>query len=230
MRAALLAAALAACAHSPTRSPRSLVELRSKGTVLQTHEYSCGAAALATLMGRFGKTATEAEVLDGIFGGKLPMEAGPQGRPRLRALSLADLEAGARGAGFKVVSTQVPDRKSFPEVLRALGPGIARMRLYGEIPHFVLLDELRDGWVKVADPGYGNFWLPAGKLFDAWDAGDRVFLTISKRPFYAWKEGDDKPVYLKRHDAETRPPGEAPAPPELERTLQRRQGRMGSLP
>lgn len=228
MRAVFLATLLGACSRAQTRTPLSLAELRSQGTVLQTHEYSCGAAALATLMGRFGKAESEAGVLESIFAGKLPMEAVPGGGKRLRALTLADLEMGARNAGFKVVSVQVPDRPAFPEVMRALGPGIARMRLYGEISHFVLLDELSEGWVHVADPGYGNFWMPAESLFNAWDAGDRVFLTISKLPFYAWKEGDDKPVFLKRNDKEIRPPGTDSSPVDLQRSVQRRQALLGS--
>lgn len=220
---------LGACAYAPTREPRSVVELRRQDTVLQTHEYSCGAAALATLMGRFGRPETESGVLRAAFGKSLPMERGPDGRPRLRALTLADLEKAARAAGFKVVSVQVPSRRAFAPTLEALGPGIARMQLYGEYPHFVLLEEIRDGWVRVRDPGYGNFWLPAGQLFASWDAGERFFLTISARPFYAWKQGDDRPAYLKRSDEEPLPASGEPAPPAIIGSVSRRAALLSSL-
>lgn len=220
---------LAACAGKPTRSPVSLSELRSKGTVLQRHEYSCGAAALATLSGRLGRLVSEAEVLKSIFGDKLPQETAPDGRKRLRALTLADLEAGARARGFKVVSVQVPSRRALPEVLAALGPGIARLKLYNEYPHFVMLDGLKDGWVRVADPGYGSFRMPADDVFDSWEAGDRLFLTVSALPFDAWKAGDDRPILLRRNTAEGVAPAEDPSPSVIEDAVHRDSAILGSI-
>lgn len=218
----------AACAGRPTRAPVSLSELRSRGTVLQRHEYSCGAAALATLFGRLGRPASEPEVLRSIFGDALPQEKAPDGRSRLRALTLGDLESGARAAGFKVVSVQVPARRALPEVLAALGPGIARLRLYNEYPHFVMLDGVKDGWVRVADPGYGSFWMPADRVFDAWEAGERLFLTVSRQPFDAWKAGDGKPVLLRRNPAEKLAPAPDPAPGSLVEGVQRDAAFLGS--
>ena len=36
--------------YVPTRKPLSLKELRTQGCIMQSHQYSCGAAALATVM------------------------------------------------------------------------------------------------------------------------------------------------------------------------------------
>lgn len=220
---------LAACAGQPTRAPKSFSELRAEGAVLQTHEYSCGAAALATLMGMFGRPVTELALLESIFDKELPMEAGPNGRQRLRALNLEDLEKGARQAGFKVVSVQVVEREALDGALQSLKPAIARMRLYGEYLHFVVLRDAGGGWVHITDPGYGTFKMPASQFYEAWQAGDKVLMTIGRHPFYAWRMRADKPVYLKRSEKDVLPPGEELGPMELYRSVQLRLPQMGTL-
>lgn len=225
----LLCALLAGCALTATRAPIPLSELRSREVVLQAHEYSCGAAALATLMSLLGRPATESAVLRSIFGDSLPMEAGPEGRPRLRALNLEDLEKGARAAGFKVVSVQAP-AKSVEETLVALRPAIARMYLYKQYPHFVVIRDFRDGWVHISDPAYGAIKLPASQFLAAWEDGDRVLLTISRRAFYAWKTRDDRPLLLKRSELEAPPASEPLGPERLLRSVHARTAMIGSWP
>lgn len=225
----LLCASLAACAGVETRAPIPLSELRSRDVILQAHEYSCGAAALATLLGLLGRPTTEMEVLRSIFGERLPLETGPEGKTRLRALNLEDLETGARAAGFQVVSLQVP-AKSLPDALIALRPAIARMSLYKQYPHFVVLRDFRDGWAQIGDPAYGSIKLPASQFFSAWEAGDRILLTISRHPFYAWKTRDDRPLLLKRNEREPLPPSEALDPAPLLRAAHVRMTQLGSWP
>lgn len=227
--AILAAGALAACSGVPTREPVPLSELRRKGAVLQAHEYSCGAAALATLMGIFGKPVGETALLESIFPKGLPMETGPDGSRRLRALTLEDLERGARQAGYSVVSVKV-DARGVEESLAELKPAIARMFLYERTLHFVVLRDVKDGWVSISDPAYGNVRLPASRFLAAWEKGDRVLLTIGRRPFYAWKTRDDGAMVLKRHESDVVGPEESSDPAPLYRTILRRLPELGSLP
>lgn len=221
--------ALSACAGAPTREPASLVELRGRGTVLQRHEYSCGAAALATLMGFFARPLGESEVLHLIFGETLPVEKAPDGREVLRALTLADLEVGARKEGFKVVSVQVPEAKGLEEALHSLKPAIARMSLYGEYLHFVVVRDIRGDWVSVSDPGYGSFRMPKSQFFASWDRGDRILLAIGREPFEAWKTREDR-IFLRRSEADRPELGEDLDLLPVYRAVHDRSARLGSLP
>lgn len=220
----------AGCALAPTREPRSVLELRHEGAVLQAHEYSCGAAALATLMSYFGRPATEKEVLDSIFGKDLPVVRGPDGQLRLRALNLGDLEKAARAAGFKVVSVQVPAAKDLAAALEALKPAIARMYLYEEFPHFVVLRDIQGDWVHVVDPAYGNVRLTTRQFLKAWEAGDGVLMAIGRLPFQAWKTRDDKPVYLRRDEKDAPDIRAELDPSGLYRSVHRRVSQIGTFP
>lgn len=194
---------LLGCSYVPTRRTLSLQELRRQNTILQGHQYSCGAAALATLMAMMGKPQTEQEVLELIFSNNLPMTKKQDGTWSVRALNLADLELGARALGFKAVSARAPSGAKGVEVVRALKPAIVRLRLYGDMLHFVLIRDVEEGWVYLSDPGYGDFRIPWTQFYDAWDAGDRILVTISNHPFDLWRDGSR--TYLKRSTREPPP-------------------------
>lgn len=208
----------------------SVQELRTRGAVLQRHEYSCGAAALATLMGRFGTKAEEVEVLKRVFGENLPKTRDAKGAELLPALTMADLEKGAREYGFKVVSLQVKRTEDLERVLDALQPVIARMTLYSEYHHFVVIHRLDEDWAWISDPAYGHVKLPKSQLFSAWESGERILLAISRVPFEAWKTREDR-IYLRRQPKE---PGldaaPSPAPGELYESVHQRMSRLSTLP
>jgi len=192
---------LAGCISAKTRAPVSLKELRSKDAVLQAYEYSCGAAALATLMTMFGEDISEGKILKLVFGDQLPVVKSKDGKMELRALTLADLEQAAGLSKFKVVSAGVPAEKNQAlKTLHSLKPAITRMKLYQENLHFVVVKDIKGEWVLVSDPGYGNFKIPWSQFYNSWAAGEKILLTISKYPFYAWQ--DKSGTYLKRNDRE----------------------------
>lgn len=168
--------------------------------MLQSHRYSCGAAALATLMTLLGEITFEPDVLKLIFGEKLPLETDEQGETYLRALTLADLEKAARAKGFKVVSLKAHSGKEAIQTIQSLKPVIARLLLYGDTLHFCVVQEIQDFWVFISDPSYGNVKITLKQFYQAWDAGDRIILTISKYPFYAWVSTDGKKTYVKRNE------------------------------
>ena len=50
-----------------TKEIRNVWEMRTSGVVMQKFDYSCGSAAMATLLNILGDTVREDEVIDGIL-------------------------------------------------------------------------------------------------------------------------------------------------------------------
>ena len=195
------AAFLTGCATDVPRlhQPKSFVELRSAGNELQAHQYSCGAASLATLMTGLGRPTVEKELLDEILpqkGQKLVDNKNIEIEP----LSIKDLEDLAKNRGFKVVSLQAPDEKSSLQALSELSPVITRMKVYDEILHFVVVRSVNNGWVYIGDPGYGNVHIPWDQFYSAFNNADRIFVAVSKDVFKAKIDEATGSLALKRAD------------------------------
>ena len=86
----------------------SLAQLKTKDTVLQHYEESCGAAALATLMGLLGVHKSEKDVLDKTV--------------KTDMLSLAELSDTAKAFGFKAegykIDKSVFEKLSLPVIAK----------------------------------------------------------------------------------------------------------------
>lgn len=217
---AFLTIPILGCSIPHRRAPLSMVELRTQGCVRQAHQSTCGAAALATLMTSFGTPTTEADVLEIAFTRESPIRASTENGadPSFRELNFADLEGAARARGFKVISLQAHTGEEAVEAIRQLQPVIARLRLYGDILHFVVIRGIEGEWVSIADPGYGNFKVPLRQFYVAWLEGDRYFLTIGRHPFLAWKNPNTGEVRIKRDDHDTVPDVETAIPTALYRS------------
>lgn len=214
MKRAAVALILFCGCFTPMRQPVSMRELRAGATQIQSHEYTCGAAALATVLTSLGKPMTEKEVLDSIFSDTIPVRMNEQGEAEIPPLTAADLQKGARKAGFKVVSLQAADGREALEVLAKLRPIICRIYLYEEFLHFVVVRGIDNGWVSLSDPAYGNVRVPVSQFDKVWKSGDRVLLAVSKEPFLAW-QSDSGQVFVKRSESETVPVVEAISPVSL---------------
>lgn len=140
--------------------------LRDHDVVRQERDFSCGLAALATLLTYyFERPVSERQLLDRL---ELPGPAALQGmaeagslqphqRERLRVLreqgvSLAILADLARQLGLRAQGVSIR-----PDALPRLSmPAIAYVEPGGE-PHFTLIRGVDDrGYVQVADPSWGN--------------------------------------------------------------------------
>jgi uncharacterized protein len=170
----------------------------------QMHEFTCGAAALATAMTMLGETTSESEVLQVILSDTSRFRINAAGQMEIPPLSAADLEAVARSRGFKAVTVKASTGSEALNALERLRPALCRIQLYEEFLHFVVIRGVEDGWVYVSDPAYGHIRVPLSQFGKVWDEGDRVLLAISRKPFLAWR-GDSQQVYLKRDDAENVP-------------------------
>lgn len=127
----------------------TLKEIRDKNVVKQALDYSCGAAALATLLVYYYAEATsEGEILQLLQSTLTPEE---QAEKAQRGFSLLDLKKvaqkkGYRAAGFKLTPEQLT---------RLVAPVIAFVEPQG-YKHFAVIRGVQNGMVYLADPARGN--------------------------------------------------------------------------
>ncbi|MBI9092712.1 MAG: C39 family peptidase [Desulfobacterium sp.] len=139
--------------------------------VKQEHDFSCGSAALATLLNYgLGEKLSETQVIRGL------MKHGDKEQiKKLRAFSLLDMKLmckvlGYDGAGYKA---EIEDIKN-PEYW----PCIVPIKLF-DYRHFVVLKGVHDGHVFLADPFRGNISYSLSQFKDAWYE-NVIFLVSSE--------------------------------------------------
>lgn len=145
----------------------SMHEGRYRNMVRQRTDYSCGAAALATIL-RYGYRldVDETSVIQGMLA-----LADPE-LVKQRGFSLLDIKhyvesLGLRGRGYRVNE----------ERLRTLRvPALVLMDVRG-FRHFVVLKQVRDGTVELADPMLGNRSMAVDEFIKAWPSR-AVFVVI----------------------------------------------------
>lgn len=150
-----------------TRPVESMREQRFRHMVRQQTDYSCGAAALATVL-RYAYLldADEATVIQGMLG------LADEELVKQRGFSLLDIKRyveslGMRGRGYRVTE----------ERLRSLRvPGLALMDVRG-FRHFVVVKQVVGEFVEVADPMLGNRSVPMAEFLEAWPSR-AVFVVI----------------------------------------------------
>lgn len=147
------------------RPARSMKDLRDQNVVKQRFDFSCGAAALATLMRYgFGENVTEAQVLVGLF--DLPTDAEKAERERT-GFSLLDLQRVARARGYNADGFRIE-----PDQLAMLGgPVIVFIEPRG-YRHFAVFRGVRGDRVYLADPSRGNIRVPLYSFLDSWLQAD----------------------------------------------------------
>ncbi|HPJ95255.1 MAG TPA: C39 family peptidase [Deltaproteobacteria bacterium] len=126
---------------------RPLSELKDKNIVKQKYDFSCGSAALATLLNYYlGEKFDEQQVIQGL------MQYGEAAKiEKRRAFSLLDMKRFVEVLGYKAAGY-----KAEIEDLKALGkPAIVPIEFSG-YRHFVVLRGIIGENVFVADPYMGN--------------------------------------------------------------------------
>ena len=160
---------LAGCILTPDWSERgnailqrhTLKELRDMNVVKQEMDYSCGSAALATLMiYYFGERTSEKEILDLLMS---PMTEEERKKKSLSGFSLLDLKQvalhkGYRAAGFKISQNQL---------VRLAAPVIVLVEVEG-YKHFAVMKGVSWRRVHLADPARGNLRMSLERFLDEW--------------------------------------------------------------
>jgi predicted double-glycine peptidase len=139
----------------------TLKQLRDQYVVKQELDYSCGSAAMATLMlYYFGEPTSERAILDKLFA---PLNAKQKKIKAKRGFSLLDLRnvaqsMGYQAAGFKLPVHQLPQLSA---------PVIVHLEVEG-YKHFAVLRGLSWRRVYLADPARGNLRMSLDRFLDEW--------------------------------------------------------------
>ena len=159
--------------QAPTRDPsrrvaartRSWKEIRDHAVVKQQRDFSCGAAALATIARYYwgDKRASEAAYLRMLLKLLKPSEL----RERTAdGLSMTDLRKLAVKSGYLASVVQA----STSQLAKSKVPTIVAIRTgrNREFNHFVVVKGIRGNDVFLADPARGNLRVPISRFQEDW--------------------------------------------------------------
>lgn len=146
-----------------TWSPKlhTLKELRDLHVVKQQKDYSCGAAALATLMiYYFGDKTSEEEILD-LLQSRLSDDE--KKKKMIRGFSLLDLKYAAESKGYQAAGFRI----STLQLTKLAAPAIVFVEPLG-YKHFAVFRGMDGGRVFLADPSRGNLRMSLDRFLDEW--------------------------------------------------------------
>jgi len=135
--------------------------IREKGIVMQSYDFSCGSAALATLMRYyFEDDVTERQVLENMLNHLSDDEVKQRQQD---GLTMLDLKQCAERMGYQAVGVRLE-----PQVLPQLqGPILIHLQREG-YKHFAVLRGVRGDRVYVADPSAGNVRMTVPRFLSQW--------------------------------------------------------------
>jgi predicted double-glycine peptidase len=146
----------------PVKTVKELRQQRAFGsTIHQQYDYSCGSAALATLLTHhYNQPVTEAQVFEAMF------RQGDQEKIKRAGFSLLDMkryleQRGYRADGFEVTLDRLGEARV---------PAIALIRENG-YSHFVVIKGLREDKVLVGDPAVGARTMTRAEFARVWHGG-----------------------------------------------------------
>ena len=123
----------------------SFAEMPFRTVVRQQYDYSCGSAALATLLRyHYGRATSEAQVFQAMYA------VGDKERIQKLGFSLLDMKKYLAALGYQADGY----RFSLDELAKAGTPAIALIQI-GAYKHFVVIKGVIDDYVLVGDPALG---------------------------------------------------------------------------
>ncbi|WP_432723646.1 C39 family peptidase [Jeongeupia wiesaeckerbachi] len=149
-------------------------------TVRQKYDFSCGSAALATLLHyHYGVPTDETQVFKGMY------EHGNQDLIQKYGFSMADMKAYLEAKGFEANGFKM----SLSDLASVGVPAIVVLDL-GGYRHFVVIKGISDEWVLVGDPAVGvkSYTRPAFErmwgqiaflILDSKSVGQKGFNTVA---------------------------------------------------
>jgi len=149
---------------------KSMADLKFANISRQQYDYSCGSAALVTVLNYYvGLPVKEQEAMEGMlaYGEKEKIV-------ERRGFSLLDMKRylasiDVKSAGFKADKADLLELKQ---------PAVVPIN-YGGFKHFVVLRGARDGRAFIADPAIGNFVVSLDEFLTWWDR-NTLFLVYAK--------------------------------------------------
>jgi predicted double-glycine peptidase len=149
---------------------KPLSSTQFRGVVHQAFDYSCGSAALTTLLnGYMAQDKNEREVMDGM------LKYGEYDRiVERRSFSLLDMKRYVNAIGFNSNGF----RGTFHDLEILDKPAIVPIA-YAGFKHFVVFKTVKNGHVFVADPALGNISFTAQHFKEVWDSDIMFIITPS---------------------------------------------------
>ncbi|MBC8058355.1 MAG: C39 family peptidase [Rhizobiales bacterium] len=167
----------------------SIKERRFSATIRQQYDFSCGSAALSTLLTHhYAYPVTEAKVFEEMF------VRGDQGKIRVEGFSMLDMKRYLEAHGFEADGYQ----ESLDKLVAAGIPAIVLVNENG-YNHFVVVKGIRGGRVLLGDPAGGTRAVSEAAFHAAWT--NEVMFVISNRQEQAsfntaadWKAAPSSPI------------------------------------
>ncbi len=137
---------------------KTLKQVRFDATVRQQYDFSCGSAALATLLTHhYGMRVSEQEAFEQMY------QNGDQAKIRQQGFSLLDMQRflatrGLRGDGFELPLEKLAESK-LPAIVLVADKGYN---------HFVVIKGVADGRVLLGDPSSGARSVPLAQFRQMW--------------------------------------------------------------
>ncbi len=147
----------------------SMQQARRTGTLIQQYDFSCGSAAIATLLTHhYGLPVTEQAVFEQMY------LHGDQQKIRREGFSLLDMKRYLAGHGLQADGFEQP----LDKLAEARVPAIALIVENG-YHHFVVVKGLRDDRVLVGDPAQGTRAMPRALFEGLWK--NRLLFVVHNR-------------------------------------------------
>lgn len=139
----------------------TLKDAKSRGIIYQQYDFSCGSAALATLLTyHYHHAVSEQEVFRAMF------ERGDRQKIQKEGFSLLDMKRYLESRGYRADGFEAP----VEQLATANLPAIALVTDNG-YNHFVILKGVRDGRVLIGDPAAGLRAMPIADFKAIWPSG-----------------------------------------------------------
>ncbi|MDC4857399.1 C39 family peptidase [Acinetobacter baumannii] len=164
------------------------VEDQFRGIVRQAYDYSCGSAALTTLLnGYVGTSLTEQQTMSGL------LQYGEYQRIiERRSFSLLDMKRFVTAIGLESGGY----RGEFSDLVKLGQPAIVPIS-YAGFKHFVVYKAYKDGRVYVADPALGNISFDENRFKEIWDNNTLFVVSVpesQRKDLLALKDSDMRHV------------------------------------
>lgn len=169
---------------------KSLQEMRWDSVIRQQYDFSCGSAAVATLLSyHYNLPTDEEEVFQAMI------KVGDRDKIQKYGFSMLDMKRyldsrGFRSDGFKI---------SLDKLIKIGLPGITLLNTQG-YRHFVVVKGLNKDYVLVADPAVGSVVVPRAYFETIWNGailGARSYVEVAKQNFNSdrdWRIRPKSPI------------------------------------
>lgn len=146
-------------------------EFKYRNIVRQAYDYSCGSAALVTVLNNYlGIAVTERDAMEGM------LEHGEREKIQARrGFSLLDMKRYVATLGVEANGY----RGTMADLMELQSPAVVPID-YAGFKHFVVLRGIRDGMVYVADPSAGHVVFSVEEFGTLWDRNTLFLLSPPK--------------------------------------------------